>query len=71
MFKLTICSVDTFAENNTPIQVLCLQETWFENSELIDLGLYQIENYHLVTKNRYAMLTVAWHVIYIEIGIIK
>ena len=46
--------VDTFAENNTPIQVLCLQETWFENSELSDLGLYQIENYHLVTKNRYA-----------------
>ena len=46
--------VDTFAENNTPIQVLCLQETWFENSELIDLGLYQIENYHLVTKNRYS-----------------
>ena len=46
--------VDTFTENNTPIQVLCLQETWFENSELIDLGLYQIENYHLVTKNRYA-----------------
>ena len=46
--------VDTFAENNTPIQVICLQETWFENSELIDLGLYQIENYHLVTKNRYA-----------------
>ena len=45
--------VHTFAENNTPIQVLCLQETWFENSELIDLGLYQIENYHLVTKNRY------------------
>ena len=34
--------------------MLCLQETWFENSELIDLGLYQIENYHLVTKNRYA-----------------
>ena len=36
-----------------PNQVLCLQETWFENSELIDFGLYQIENYHLVTKNRY------------------
>ena len=34
--------------------MLCLQETWFENPELIDLGLYQIENYHLVTKNRYA-----------------
>ena len=46
--------VDTFAENNTPIQVLCLQETWFENSDLIDLGIYQIEDYHFVTQNRYA-----------------
>ena len=53
-FSQIILLVDTFAENNTPIQVICLQETWFENSELIDLGLYQIENYHLVTKNRYA-----------------
>ena len=46
--------VDTFAENNTPIQVLCLQETWFENSDLIDQGIYQIEDYHFVTQNRYA-----------------
>ena len=46
--------VDTFAENNTPIQVLCLQDTWFENSDLIDLGIYQIEDYHFVTQNRYA-----------------
>ena len=46
--------VDTFAENNTPIQVLCLQETWFENNDLIDLGIYQIEDYHFVTQNRYA-----------------
>ena len=46
--------VDTFAEHNTPIQVLCLQETWFENSDLIVLGVYQIENYHFVTQNRYA-----------------
>ena len=46
--------VDTFAENETPIQVLCLQETWFENSNNIDLGLYHIDNYHFVTKNRYA-----------------
>ena len=50
--------IDTFAKNNTPIEVLCLQETWFENSELIDLGFYQIENYHLVTKNRYASTSV-------------
>ena len=46
--------VDTFSENGTPIQVLCLQETWFENSDNIDLGLYHIDNYHFVTKNRYA-----------------
>ena len=46
--------VDTFAENNTPIQVLCLQETWFENSDLIDLGIYQIGDYYFVTQNRYA-----------------
>ena len=52
--KLLVDTLDTFTENNTPIQVLCLQETWFENFELIDLGLYQIQNYHLVTKNRYA-----------------
>ena len=46
--------VDTFAENGTPIQVLGLQETWFENSDNIDLGLFHIDNYHFVTKNRYA-----------------
>ena len=46
--------VDTFAENDTPIQVLCLQETWLENSDLIDLGIYQIQDYHFVTQNRYA-----------------
>ena len=46
--------VDTFAENGTPIQVLCLKETWFENSDNIDLGLFHIDNYHFVTKNRYA-----------------
>ena len=26
----------------------------FENSDLIDLGIYQIEDYHFVTQNRYA-----------------
>ena len=46
--------LDTFAKNDTPIQVLCLQETWFKNSDQIDLGLYHIESYHLITKNRYA-----------------
>ena len=46
--------LDTFDANDTPIQVLCLQETWFENSNQMDLGLYHIKNYHLITKNRYA-----------------
>ena len=46
--------VDTFAGSNTQIQVLCLQGTWFENTDLIDLGIYQIENCHFVTHNRYA-----------------
>ena len=45
--------LDTFAANDTPIQVLCLQETWFEIGNQIDLHLYHIENYHLITKNRY------------------
>ena len=53
-FTLIEILLDTFAANDTPIQVLCLQETWFENSNQMDLGLYHIENYHLITKNRYA-----------------
>ena len=44
----------TFAANDTQIQVLCLQETSFENNNQMDLSLYHIENYHLITKNRYA-----------------
>ena len=46
--------IDTFAENGKPIQVLCIQETWFENTNLIDMGQFHIDNYHLLTKNRYA-----------------
>ena len=34
--------LDTFAANDTPIQVLCPKKTWFENSDQIDLGLYRI-----------------------------
>ena len=33
---------------------IALQETWFENSDNIDLGLYHIDNYNFVTKTRYA-----------------
>ena len=46
--------LDVFAEFNKPIQVLCLQETWLENSNLIDMGHFYIDDYHLITKNRYA-----------------
>ena len=46
--------IDTFAEYGKLIQVLCIQETWFENTNLIDMGQFHIDNYHLLTKNRYA-----------------
>ena len=46
--------IDTFAEYGKPIQVLCIQETWFENTNLIDMEQFHIDNYHLLTKNRYA-----------------
>ena len=44
--------LDTFEEANKPVQVLCLQETWIENSDLIDMAQFHIENYHLVTKRQ-------------------
>ena len=52
-FKLSKLTCKIFANkitcgyicrNGTPIQVICLQETWFENSNNIDLGLYHIDN---------------------------
>ena len=46
--------LDVFAEFNKPIQVLCLQETLLENTDLIDMGQFHIDDYHLITKNRYA-----------------
>ena len=46
--------LDSFEEANKRVQVLCLQETWIENSDLIDMAQIYIDNYHLVTKNRYA-----------------
>ena len=46
--------LDLFEEAKKPVQVLCLQETWIENSDLIDMAQFHIKNYHLVTKNRHA-----------------
>ena len=44
--------LDKFAESEKPIHVLCLQETWIEDSELIDMAQFHIDNYHLLAKNR-------------------
>ena len=46
--------VDSFEEANKPVQMLCLQETWIENFDHIDIAQFHIDNYHLVTKNRHA-----------------
>ena len=46
--------IDLFAESNKPFQVMCLQETWLDNVDLLDMGQFQLDNYHLITKNRYA-----------------
>ena len=46
--------LDKFAESDKPIHVLCLQETWIEDSKLIDMAQFHIDNYHLLAKNRYA-----------------
>ena len=46
--------LDKFAESDKPIHVLCLQETWIEDSELIDMAQFHNDNYHLLAKNRYA-----------------
>ena len=53
-FIESINTDSTFGELNKPIQVLCLQETWIENSDLIDIAQFHIDNYQLVSKNRYA-----------------
>ena len=44
--------VDKFMNNNTPIQVLCLQESWFSTDT--DLSLYNIPGYHMISTGHYA-----------------
>ena len=44
--------VDKFINNNTPIQVLCLQESWFSTDT--DLSLYKIPGYHMILTGHYA-----------------
>ena len=40
--------IDLFAESNKQIQVMCLQETWLEDVELLDMGQFYIDNYHFL-----------------------
>ena len=44
--------VDKFINNNAPIQVLCLQESWFSTDT--DLSLYNIPGYHMISTGHYA-----------------
>ena len=44
--------VDKFINNNTLIQVLCLQESWFSTDT--DLTLYNIPGYHMISNGHYA-----------------
>ena len=46
--------LNSFEQHEKPIQVLCLQETWIENADFLDLYLFQIQDYNLITQNRYA-----------------
>ena len=46
--------LNSFEQYEKPIQVLCLQETWIVDADFIDLSLFQIQDYNLITQNRYA-----------------
>ena len=44
--------IDKFANNNCPLQVICLQETGVSSET--DLSLYMIPGYHLISTGHYA-----------------
>ena len=44
--------LDKFSCNNCPLQVICLQETWFTANT--DLSPYIIPGYHIISTRRYA-----------------
>ena len=43
---------DKFCNGNHPLQVICLQKTWF--SANTDLSPYVIPGYHIISTGRYA-----------------
>ena len=46
------CLSTNFAANNCPLQVLCLQESWFSSDT--DLSPYKISGYHMISTGHYA-----------------
>ena len=46
--------LNSFEQYEKHIQVLCLQETWIGDVDFLDLSLFQIQYYNLITQNRYA-----------------
>ena len=44
--------IDKFCNGNHPLQVICLQETWF--SANTDLSHYIIPGYHIISTGHYA-----------------
>ena len=45
--------LNVYTQHEQPIQVVYLQETWIEDADLLDLSLFQIHDYNLVTQDRY------------------
>ena len=51
VIKLLLNCFEPYAN---PIQVVRLQETWIEDADFLDLSHFQIQDYTLITQNRYA-----------------
>ena len=47
-FDYTIVLIDRFCNVNRPLQVICLQKTWF--SANTDLSPYIIPGYHIISR---------------------
>ena len=66
--------IDLFAESNKPIQVLCLQETWLENVNLLDMGQFHIQcpqkKCSIYKRNRNVHTHIVYnHLVYIKCAI--
>lgn len=46
--------LNKFHEQNSTIQIICLQETWFKNSQKMDVSIYNIDGYNLLSFDCHA-----------------